>query len=112
MLYIDDILIASSDFGLLHETKLMLTKFSDMKDLGEAYFMLRIEIHRSRSYGVLGLSQRDYINRGLEKFNMQNCKLGDVPITKGDKFSKDQYSKNEIERTEMKENLLTTHYEA
>lgn len=58
VLYVDDILLASSDLALIHETKLMLTKFFDMKDLGETSFMLGIEIHRDRSRGVLGLSQR------------------------------------------------------
>lgn len=102
VLYVDDILLASSDLGLLHEIKLMLTKFFDMKDLGEASFVLGIETHRDRSRGVLGLSQRAYINRVLERFNMKNCKSGDVPITKGGKFNKDQCPKDEIERTEMK----------
>ena len=43
VLYVDDILLASSDVSLLLETK----KF-DMKDLGEASFVLRIETHRDR----------------------------------------------------------------
>ena len=43
VLYVDDILLASSDVSLLLETK----KF-DMKDLGEASFVLEIEIHRDR----------------------------------------------------------------
>ena len=43
VLYVDDILLASSDVSLLLETK----KF-DMKDLGEASFVLGIEIHRDR----------------------------------------------------------------
>lgn len=33
---------------------------------------------------------------------MQNCKLGNVLVTKVDKFSKDQCPKNEIEQAEMK----------
>jgi hypothetical protein len=33
----------------------------DMKDLGEASFVLGIEIHRDKSKGVLGLSQKTYI---------------------------------------------------
>ena len=33
---------------------------------------------------------------------MQNCKPMDVPVTKGDKLSKDQCHKNEIELAEMK----------
>lgn len=102
MLYVDDILLASGDLGLLHETKLMLTRFFDMKDLGEASFVLETKIHRDKSRGVLGLSRRAYIDRVPERFNMQNCKPEDIPITKGDKFSKDQCSKNEIELAEMK----------
>jgi hypothetical protein len=43
VLYVDDILLASSDVSLLLETK----KF-DMKDLGEASFVLEIEIHQDR----------------------------------------------------------------
>ena len=43
VLYVDDILLASSDVSLLLETK----KF-DMKDLGEASFVLGIETHRDR----------------------------------------------------------------
>ena len=74
ILYVDDILLASSDLGLLHETKRMLSKNFDMKDLGEASFVLGIEIHRNRSRGLLGLSQRAYVDRILERFNMQQCK--------------------------------------
>ena len=37
VLYVDDILLASSDIGLLHETKKFLAKNFKMKDLGEAW---------------------------------------------------------------------------
>ena len=43
VLYVDDILLASSDVSLLLETK----KF-DIKDFGETSFVLRIETHRDR----------------------------------------------------------------
>ena len=46
ILYVDDILLASSDVGLLLETKKFLSSNFDMKDLGEASFVLGIEIHR------------------------------------------------------------------
>ncbi|RDY10611.1 hypothetical protein CR513_04839, partial [Mucuna pruriens] len=41
--YVDDILLASSDTSLLHETKIFLKKNFEMKDLGEAslYWALR-----------------------------------------------------------------------
>ena len=53
VLYIDDILLASSDVSLLLETK----KF-DMKDLGEASFVLGIEIHRDRRKGYKDCHKR------------------------------------------------------
>jgi hypothetical protein len=42
ILYVDDILLASSDVGLLLETKKFLSSKFDMKDLGEASFVLGI----------------------------------------------------------------------
>ena len=59
----DDILLASSDVSLLLETKMFLSSKFDMKDLGEASFVLGIEIHRDRSKEVLGLSQKAYIEK-------------------------------------------------
>ena len=44
ILYVDDILLASSDVGLLLETKKFLSSNFDVKDLGEASFVLGIEI--------------------------------------------------------------------
>ena len=56
ILYMDDILLASSDVGLLLETKKFLSSNFDMKNLGEASFVLGIKIHWDRRKGVLGLS--------------------------------------------------------
>lgn len=58
MLYVDDILLASSNVNLLNETRSMLTNHFDMKDLGDAYVVLGIQIFRDRSHGVFGLSQK------------------------------------------------------
>ena len=68
----DDILLASNDVNLLLETKKFLSSNFDMKDLGEASFVLEIEIHRDRRTGVLGLSQKAYLEKVLKKYIMQN----------------------------------------
>jgi hypothetical protein len=60
VLYVDGILLASSDKNLLYETKGFLSSNFDM-DLGDASYVLGIEIHRDRTKGVLGLSQKSYI---------------------------------------------------
>ena len=48
VLYVNDILLANNDVGLLHETKRFLTKNFEMKDLGNYSFVLDIQIHRDR----------------------------------------------------------------
>jgi hypothetical protein len=51
VLYVDDILLASSDVHLLLETTSFLSSHFDMKDLGEGSYVLGIEIHRDRKKG-------------------------------------------------------------
>lgn len=100
-MYVDDILLATNDLGVLYETKKFLSKHFEMKDLGEASFVLGIQIQRDRSRGILGLSQKRYIEKILERFGMKNCKPGDTPISKGDKFSLNQCPKNDHEVKKM-----------
>ena len=92
VLYVDDILLVSNNIGLLHETKRFLSnKFEmknlEMKNLGNASFVSGIQIHRDCSRGILGLSQKAYIDKVLSRFDMKNCASGDTPIVKGNKFS-------------------------
>ena len=72
-----------------------------MKDLGDAYFVLGIQIYRDCSRGILGLSQKAYIDKVLSRFGMSNCAPGDTPVAKGDKFSLYQCPKNELEKKDM-----------
>jgi len=101
ILYVDDILLATNDIGILLETKKFLSKNFEMKDLGDASFVLGIQIHRDRSRGILGLSQRSYIDKVLKRFSMHECKSGDTPVDKGDKFSLNQCPKGILEIEEM-----------
>ena len=87
MLYVKDILLASSGIGLLHETKKFLSKNFEMKDLGNASFVLGIQILRDRSQGILRLTQKSYIEKVLNRFGIKDCSLGNTPVAKEDKFS-------------------------
>jgi hypothetical protein len=102
ILYVDDILLASSDISLLLETKKFLSSKFDMKDLGEASFVLGIEIHRDREKGVLGLSQKTYIEKILKKYNMHKCSASPAPIVKGDRYGDFQCPRNQFELDQMK----------
>ena len=70
VLYVDDILLAINDIGLLHETKRFLSNNFKMVDLGEASFVLGIKIDWDRSRGILGLSQTGYIDKVPKRFEM------------------------------------------
>ena len=94
ILYVDDILLTNSDVNLLLETKKFSTLKFDMKDLGVASFVLGIEIHRDRRKGVLGLSQKAYLEKILKKYGVHTSKPTPAPIVKGDSFGKQQCPKN------------------
>lgn len=55
-------------------------------------FVLGIQVNSDRSQGILGSSQKSYIDKVLMKFGMQDCTLGDTLVAKGDKFSLVQFS--------------------
>ena len=63
VLYVDDILLASNDSDLLIETKHMLSTHFDMKDLGEASYVLGIKILRDRANGVLNCLKEPILKR-------------------------------------------------
>jgi hypothetical protein len=79
----------------------MLSSHFDMKDLGDASVVLGIQIFRDRSRGVLGLSQKGYIEKILKRFNMHSCTPCTAPVQKGEKFSKAECLQSKNETTEM-----------
>jgi len=95
---VNDILLATNNKGLLDEVKQFLSKHFDMKDMGETSYVIGIKIHKERSRGILGLSQKTYINKVLERFQMKNYTPSVAPIMKDDKFNLNQCPKNELER--------------
>jgi hypothetical protein len=102
ILYVDDILLASSDVSLLLETKKFLSSKFNMKDLGEDSFVLGIEIHRDISKWVLGLSQKAYIEKVLKKLSMHKCSASPAPIVKSDRYEDFQCPRNQYELDQMK----------
>jgi hypothetical protein len=102
VLYVDDILLASNDLGLLHDTKQFISQNFEMKDLGEASYVIGIEIHRDRKQRILKLSQKGYIEKVLDRFKLKNCSASVALIIKWDKFSNDQCPQNALEQDQIK----------
>lgn len=102
VLYVDSILLTSNDISLLYDAERFLPKNFDMKDLGDISFVLSIQIHHNCSQAILGLSQKSYIEMILNRYDMQDYKPSDTPITKRDKFSLNHCCKNDFKEKEMK----------
>lgn len=73
-----------------------------MKDLGAAQKILGMEIQRDRTAGRIWISQAKYIQKVLEKFNMQEAKVVSTPLTAHFRLSGQQCPTSEEEQQVMK----------
>ncbi|KAE8676962.1 cytochrome P450 71A9-like [Hibiscus syriacus] len=74
LLYVHDILVQGSDMQEIINLKQKLSKQFVIKDLGAAKQILGMRIKRDINSGTLMLSQPEYINKVLFRFNMQDAK--------------------------------------
>ena len=100
-LYVDDILLAGNDKGLIVATKEWLSFNFEMKDMGKAEYILGVKIYRDRSKRLLCLSQQTYIKKVLERFLMNGCKPIDTLVAKSENLSKELCPKTQIEKEKM-----------
>uniref|UniRef100_A0A2N9HL28 CCHC-type domain-containing protein n=1 Tax=Fagus sylvatica TaxID=28930 RepID=A0A2N9HL28_FAGSY len=100
-LYVDDILLAGNDAEMIVATKEWLSSNFEMKDMGEADYILGVKIFRDRSKKILGLSQQTYIKKVLERFQMSDCKPIDTPIAKNESLSQNMCPKTQDEQEKM-----------
>ena len=101
VLYVDDILLIGNSVKVLSDVKGYLKKQFDMKDLGEANYILGIKLLRDRKNKVLALSQASYIDKIVTRFGMENSKRGLLPFRHGIHLSKEQSPKTPEEKELM-----------
>ena len=100
-LYVDDILLAGNSKEMFDTIKKWLSSNFEMKDMGEANYVLGVKIVRDRAKRLLGLSQETYIKRILERYHMQDSKPMDTPINKSLSLSCDMCSKTLEKKKKM-----------
>ncbi|GJW15791.1 putative RNA-directed DNA polymerase [Tanacetum coccineum] len=81
LLYVDDMLIVGKNIGRIAQLKQDLSKSFAMKDLGPAKQILGIRIFRDRGAKKLHISQEQYIEKVLRRFNMDKAKVVSSPLT-------------------------------
>jgi len=73
----DDIIIAASAMVLMSEAKQMLQERFRMKDLGRLSYFLGVDFEQGD--GFVKMSQRRYLSKILERFQMSDCKPRATP---------------------------------
>uniref|UniRef100_H3H8M3 Integrase catalytic domain-containing protein n=2 Tax=Phytophthora ramorum TaxID=164328 RepID=H3H8M3_PHYRM len=87
-LYVDDLILASSNDELLESTKYALSKRFEMTDLGELEYFLGMEIKNNRDSGKATVRQTKFFKSILTKFGMQDSKPVKTPQDPGLKLTK------------------------
>ncbi|MCO5567092.1 hypothetical protein L7F22_020777 [Adiantum nelumboides] len=98
LLYIDDMLIAGKSKDEIALLKDALSKHFATKDLGNALHVLGMCIKRDRKRGILELSHEVYINKVLQRFNMQREKGLSTPMVAYVKRGKSDCLKSEAKK--------------
>lgn len=88
LLYVDDIIIMSTDLSEINVVKGLLNKEFEMVDLGEASMFLGMEIQRNKITKELTLNQEQYSKKILKRFEMDNCKPASIPMEPNLKLKK------------------------
>ena len=94
-------LLIGNDKEISQDLKTQLFSKFDMKDIGAAKYILGMEIKRGRAKRKLWLNQRKYFETILQRFNMQDSKLTNVPIPVGVNLSIEKCPKTQEEEEEM-----------
>lgn len=84
LVYVDDLLLASTSLQQVQHIKQLLLQRFKGKDLGEAQNFLGMEIKRDRGARILTLTQRAYTNNLISKFGMQDARPLSTPISPAD----------------------------
>jgi hypothetical protein len=100
LIYVDDLILLSSDKEKMSELKASLEEEYNMSDLGELHFFLGVHIERNRAARTITLHQRSYIEEVLERFGMADCKPIGTPLdakTQLVKLSIEEYEEHSSE---------------
>ena len=69
-----------NNLEMIEATTKWLSSVFEIKDMGEARYVLSVEITRNRPKKFLGMSQETYIKKVLERFLMHYFKPVDTPV--------------------------------
>lgn len=101
LLYVDDMLIASTDIREINKLKSRLSMEFEMKDLGASKRILGMDISRDKKNNKLFVAQKGYVEKVLKKFGMTDSKVVQTPLAGHFKLSVSQSPTTEQEKKYM-----------
>ncbi|GAA0140720.1 transmembrane signal receptor [Lithospermum erythrorhizon] len=101
LLYVDDMLIVGKDINKINELNGQLSNVFEMKDLGNARYILGMDIERDPVRRSLWLSQERYILKVLARFNMETSKPVNCPLSAHFKLSSKTCPQRKIDIEDM-----------
>lgn len=95
ILFVDDLLICSSDDDVISDIKSTLAEKFKMKDLGKVKNYIGIDIkYNYEGDNILTLSQTQYIESLAKRYNIENTKLYKTPMEINLKLQKSELNEN------------------
>jgi hypothetical protein len=86
--YVDDLTLFSNCITRLAGIKQRLSQLFEMKDLGEAQFLLGVQIVRDRAARTLTISQGEYVKNVVDRLGLKFCNPTASPLDSGTRLSK------------------------
>ena len=77
LIWVDDILVASSNMNVMNNLKMLLHNKFKMVDLGKLDWFLGIELHIENDCNKM--CQTQYLRNVLKRFGMELCKPSHTP---------------------------------
>ncbi|XP_049318346.1 uncharacterized protein LOC105224069 isoform X1 [Bactrocera dorsalis] len=81
--YVDDLLIASSDLKHMHDIKASIAREVEVVDKGPVQHFLSMEVNRDGKTGSISIGQKAYIRKLLNDFGMNDTRPIAVPLDAG-----------------------------
>ena len=103
-LYVDDIFLTGKDLAKIEETKKTLGVDMKVKDMGEAQYLLGIELRRRQlgmQDGDILMVQEKYVHEILKQFDMVGCKVASTPLEPGVKLSSVDSPQDDLGKARM-----------
>jgi hypothetical protein len=99
---VDDITIAANSREAVRRFKQELRAHYKIKDMGDLNWLLGLEVTRNRQERTISFGQSAYVQRIVERFNLEDAYPLSIPINPNDKISINDCPKNPAELEKMR----------